>query len=125
MNGVEDAIQEVGAVGLPDVQQNHGLQLDPLVVASVVLNGDDLVGEHVDGLPCAVGLSRLEKAEYLVPPSEDPAVRLEFGVVGEPADPRRGPAAVYVAVVTDNQGTTAAHSIASIGRRDHDVSPIS
>jgi hypothetical protein len=106
------------------VQQNHGLQLDPLVATSVVivvLTGDDLVGEHMGGLSSGVGLSRLEEAEYLVPAAEDPAVCLELGVGGERADPGGGPATVDVAVVADDQSPTVAHSIASISRRHHDV----
>ena len=74
----------------------------------------------MDGLASGVGLSRLEEAEYLVAPSEDPAVCLELGVICEGTDPGGGLAAVDVSVIADDQGPAVAHSVASIGRRHHD-----
>ncbi|WTN38508.1 hypothetical protein OHB00_06930 [Streptomyces sp. NBC_00631] len=121
MDGVENAVQDIRSVGLPDVEQNHRPQFGSPAVGTVALICDDLIGEHVDGLPSGVGLSRAEEAKDLSTPVEYPAVRLELGVLGERADPGGGPAAVDVSVVADNQGPTVAHSTPSLGWSDHDA----
>ncbi|MCX4404286.1 hypothetical protein OG840_21925 [Streptomyces sp. NBC_01764] len=106
MGRVEDAVRDIGAIGLPHVQQDQRLQLDGLTA----------------GPPAWTVVTSLASTwTVCTAPTEGPAVGLEFGIVREHVDPGSGPASVDVVVAADNQSQAVAPGIVLISRCHHDV----